>query len=142
MSFLLDTNVISEWVKPQPDRNVVSWLAEADEDRVFVSVISFAEIRRGIELMPTGRRRERLGQWLAEELPLRFEDRILAIDPQVADTWGVVMARSQKVGLTLGSMDAFVAATATAHGLTLVTRNVKDFEHIGVSLLNPWEPRS
>jgi len=142
VSFLLDTNVISEWVKPQPDRNVVSWLADADEDRVFVSVISFAEIRRGIELMPTGRPRERLGQWLAEELPMRFEDRILAIDTQVADIWGVVMARRQKVGLTLGSMDAFVAATATAHSLTLVTRNVKDFEHIGVSLLNPWEPRS
>jgi hypothetical protein len=64
VSFLLDTNVISEWVKPQPEPNVVSWLAEADEDRVFVSVISFAEIRRGIGLMATGRRRERLGQWL------------------------------------------------------------------------------
>jgi len=142
VSFLLDTNVISEWVKPQPDRNVVSWLAEADEDRVFISVISFAEICRGIELMPGGRRRERLAQWLAEELPVRFEDRILAIDLQVADTWGVVMARSQKMGLALGSMDAFVAATATSHGLTLVTRNVKDFEHLGVPLLDPWQRRS
>jgi toxin FitB len=139
VSFLLDTNVISEWVKPQPDRNVVSWLAEADEDRVFVSVIAFAEIRRGIELMPSGRRRERLAQWLAEELPVRFEDRILAIDLQVADTWGLVMAQSQKVGLALGSMDAFVAAIAEAHSLTLVTRNVKDFEHIGITLLDPWK---
>ena len=77
MNFLLDTNVISEWVKSQPDRNVVSWLAEVDEDRVFVSVISFAEIRHGIELMPVSRRRERLAQWLIEELPLRFEDRVL-----------------------------------------------------------------
>jgi predicted nucleic acid-binding protein len=125
VSFLLDTNVISQWVKPQPEPNVVSWLAEADEDRVFVSVISFTEIRCGIELMPTGRRRERLGQWLAEELPMRFEDQILGTDTQVADTRGVVMARSQQMGLTLGSMDAFVAATATAHSLTLVTRNVR-----------------
>jgi toxin FitB len=98
MDFLLDTNVISEWVEPQPDRNVVAWLAEVDEDRVFVSVISLAEIRHGIELMPAGLRRRRLTQWLVQELPLRFENRVLAIAPMVADNWGVVMARSQKAG--------------------------------------------
>jgi predicted nucleic acid-binding protein len=140
VSFLLDTNVVSEWVRPQPDRNVISWLAELDEDRVFISVISFAEIRRGVEMLPAGRRRERLGAWLAEELPARFEERILDIDPRVAETWGVVMARGQKIGLTLGSMDAFVAATAEAHGLTLATRNVKDFQNLGISLLDPWQP--
>ena len=140
MSFLLDTNVVSEWVRPQPDRNVISWLAEVDEDRVFISVISFAEIRRGIEMLAAGRRHERLATWLAEELPVRFEERILDIDRQVADTWGVLMARGQKIGLTLGSMDAFVAATAEAHGLTLVTRNVKDFRRLGISLLDPWQP--
>jgi toxin FitB len=141
MNFLLDTNVISEWVKPQPDRNVVSWLAEVDEDRVFVSVIAFAEIRHGIELMSTRRRRPRLAQWLTEELALRFEDRVLAIDPLVADAWGVIMARSQKAGLSLGPMDAFIAATAQTHGLTLVTRNIKDFGHVGIPLLDPWQPR-
>ncbi len=141
MNFLLDTNVISEWVKPQPDRNVVSWLAEVDEDRVFISVISFAEIRHGIELMPVSRRRERLAQWLIEDLPLRFEDRVLAVDRAVADSWGVVMARSQKAGLALGAMDAFVAAIAKTHGLILVTRNIKDFGHIGISSVDPWQPR-
>lgn len=141
MNFLLDTNVISEWVKPEPDRNVVAWLAEADEDRVFVSVMSFAEIRRGIELMVAGRRRERLAQWLGQELPLRFEDRILAVDPEVAGIWGVVMARSESKGHAMGSMDAFVAATAEAHDLTLVTRNIRDFEHLGISLVDPWQPR-
>jgi predicted nucleic acid-binding protein len=140
VSFLLDTNVVSEWVRPQPDRNVISWLAELDEDRVFISVISFAEIRRGVEMLVAGRRRERLGTWLAEELPVRFEKRILDIDQQVADTWGVIMARRQKIGLTLGAMDAFVAATAEAHGLTLATRNVKDFQRLGISLLDPWKP--
>ncbi len=128
MSFLLDTIVVSERVKPQPDRNVISWLAEVDEDRVFISVMSFAEIRRGIEMLAAGRRRERLAAWLDEELPVRFEERILDIDRHGADTWGVVMARGQKIGLTLGSMDAFVAATAEAHILILVTRNVKDFQ--------------
>ena len=140
MNFLLDTNVVSEWARPQPDRNVISWLAEVDEDRVFISVISFAEIRRGVEMLPAGRRRERLATWLAEELPMRFEERILDIDLQVAETWGVVMARGQKIGLTPGSMDAFVAATAEAHGLTLATRNVKDFQRLGISLVDPWQP--
>ena len=140
MSFLLDTNVVSEWVRPQPDRSVISWLSDVDEDRVFISVISFAEIRRGVETLAAGRRRERLATWLAEELPMRFEERILDIDRHVADTWGVLMARGQKIGLTLGSMDAFVAATAEAHGLTLVTRNVKDFRRLGISLLDPWQP--
>jgi predicted nucleic acid-binding protein len=123
VNFLLDTNVISEWVKPEPDRHVGTWLSEADEDRVFVSVISFSEIRRGIELMVAGRRRERLAQWLAEELPPRLEDRILAIDRRVADIWSVVTARSEKKAHAMGSMDAFVAATAEARELTLVTRN-------------------
>jgi len=140
VSFLLDTNVVSEWVRPQPDRSVISWLSDVDEDRVFISVISFAEIRRGVETLAAGRRRERLATWLAEELPMRFEERILDIDRHVADTWGVLMARGQKIGLTLGSMDAFVAATAEAHGLTLVTRNVKDFRRLGISLLDPWQP--
>jgi toxin FitB len=138
VSFLLDTNVISEWTKPRPDRNVISWLAEVDEDRVFISVISFAEVRYGVELLPPGRRRERLSRWLVEELPERFENRILAIDQPIAETWGLVMARAQKAGLALGSMDAFVAATAATRALTLVTRNVKDFERLGVSLLDPW----
>jgi len=140
MSFLLDTNVVSEWVRPRPDHNVISWLAGVDEDRVYISVISLAEIRRGVELLPAGRRRERLASWLAEELPVRFEERILDIDAQVATTWGVVMARGQKSGMTLGSMEAFVAATAETHDLTLATRNIKDFQRLGISLLDPWQP--
>jgi hypothetical protein len=140
VSFLLDTNVISEWVRPQPDRNVIAWTAGLDEDRVFISVISFAEIRRGVEILPNGRRRERLAAWLAEDLPARFEQRILDTDLRVAETWGMLMARGPKIGLTLGSMDAFIAATARAHGLTLATRNIKDFQRLGLSLLDPWQP--
>lgn len=140
MRFLLDTNVISEWVKPHPDPNVVAWLAEADEDRVFISVASMAEIRFGIDLMPDGRRQDRLILWLEEELPVRFEGRVLAIDRRIADAWGIVSARARKVGGTLGSMDAFFAATAEMHALTLVTRNTGDFEKLKIPLLNPWQP--
>ena len=138
MSFLLDTNVISEWVKPRPDPGVIAWLAETDEDRTFLSVVSFAEIRRGIELLPDGRRRSRLAAWLAEELPARFEGRILPVDRRIAETWGILTARGSQAGATLGSIDAFFAATAEARRLTLVTRNTKDFATIGIPLVNPW----
>ena len=140
MSFLVDTNVISEWVKPRPDPHVIAWLAETDEDRTFLSVVSFAEIRRGIELLPGGRRRDRLALWLAEELPSRFEGRILPIDRRIAETWGVLTARGRRAGVTLGSIDAFFAATAEVHHLTLVTRNIKDFGTVEIPLLDPWQP--
>ena len=88
MKFLLDTNVVSEWVKPRPDGGVVAWMSEVDEDRVFISVISLAELRRGVERMPSGARRRRLDEWLKEELPLRFEGRVLLIDRVIAEAWG------------------------------------------------------
>lgn len=138
MIYLLDTNVVSEWVKQRPDANVIGWLADADEDRICLSVITFAEIRQGVEQMPAGRRHDALKLWLQDELPARFEGRILTIDLLVADAWGAIMARSSEMGIGLGAMDAFFAATSKAHGLTLVTRNTRHFEKVGIPLLNPW----
>ncbi len=140
MNFLLDTNVVAEWVKPRPEPRVISWLADVDEDRVFLSVVSLAEIRRGVEAMPVGRGRERLARWLADELPARFEGRLLDVDQRVALSWGVVAARSQKAGITIGAMDAFFAATAQTYGLTLVTRDIGDFKAAGIQLYDPWKP--
>jgi predicted nucleic acid-binding protein len=139
VTFLLDTSVISEWVKPRPDPGVVSWLAAVDEDRVFLSAISLAEIRRGIELLPEGRRRTRLADWLAGDLTARFEGRVLAVDRRVAEAWGVMMARGQRAGRRPSSIDAFFAATAAVHGLTLVTRNTSDFAALGIPLVDPWQ---
>jgi hypothetical protein len=93
---------------------------------MFLSVASFAEIRNGIERLPDGGRRQRLAQWLADELSNRFEGRILSIDRRIAETWGVLTARGRKAGIALGSIDGFFAATAVAHCLTLVTRNTKE----------------
>ena len=138
MSFLLDTNVVSEWVKPTPNPQVVEWLSEVDEDQVYLSVATLAEIRRGIELMDPGRRRDRLTDWLTGALPARFEGRLLDIDRRTADAWGVMMARGKRAGSNLGSVDAFFAATAEVYQLTLVTRNTQHFEKLGVPLLNPW----
>jgi predicted nucleic acid-binding protein len=116
----------------------VAWLAEADEDRIFISVIALAELRYGIERMPAGARRNRLDMWVSKQLPARFEARVLSIDAEVADTWGRVMGRGKTAGRPVGTMDAFIAAIAERHRLTLVTRNVSDFDFLGIPLLNPW----
>jgi predicted nucleic acid-binding protein len=141
VNFLLDTNVVSEWTKPRPDSGVVAWLAEADEDRVFISVMTLAELRYGVERMPTGARRNRLDTWVSEQLPARFEARVLPIDAETADTWGHVMARGRTGGRPVGTMDAFIAATAERHHLTLVTRDVSDFDVLGIRVINPWSKR-
>lgn len=138
MSFLLDTNVVSEWVRPRPDPGVVAWLAAADEDRVFLSVVSLAELRHGIDRLADGRRRHSLDAWLREQLPLRFADRILPVDRAIADRWGVLVARRDAAGRPIGAMDAFIAATAAVHGLTLVTRNAADFRSVVMEIVNPW----
>jgi len=138
MSFLLDTTVVSEWVKSHPNRGVATWLAQVDEDRVFISVVTLAELRYGIERMPAGSRRKRLDEWLRDELPLRFEGRVLSIDPIVADGWGKVVARSEAAGRPISAMDALIAATAETHDMTLVTRNTSDFEASLRHIINPW----
>ncbi len=139
MTFLLDTNVVSEWIRPRPNPNLVAWLEEVDEDRLHVSVVTFAELRHGIELMARSRRREALMRWLEEDLTDRFGDRILAIDRVVAESWGVVMARASASGRSMATMDGFLAATAATHDLTLVTRDAADFRGAGVAVFNPWE---
>jgi predicted nucleic acid-binding protein len=138
VSFLLDTNVVSEWVKQKPDPGVITWLAEVDEDRVFLSVVSLAELRHGVERLADGNRRRRLDVWLRDELPLRFEGRVLSVDQVVADRWGDVVARREAAGRPIGVMDAFIAATANVHGLKLVTRNESDFRSAVKEIVNPW----
>src|SRR5262245_8830400 len=138
MSFLLDTNVISEWAKPRPDRGVITWLSEADEDRVFISVVTIAELRHGVERLPAGARRKRLDDWLTRDITLRFEARMLAVDVETTEIWGRVVASRQTGGRPIGVMDAFIAAAAERHDLTLVTRNLSDFDALGIRTLSPW----
>ncbi len=138
MNFLLDTNIVSESVKPRPNAGVMDWLAEADEDRIFISAVTIAEIRYGIERLPNGIRRRRLDEWLTHEVPLRFEDRILPVDVNVGDDWGRIMARGRAAGRPVAAMDAFIAATSERYKLVLATRNVSDFEALGIRLVNPW----
>ncbi|WP_266030933.1 type II toxin-antitoxin system VapC family toxin [Brucella intermedia] len=140
MRLLLDTNVLSEVTRPSPDTHVLGWLDRLDEDRTFISVVSIAEIRRGVALMDEGRRRNSLTEWLARDLPQRFEQRVLPVDEAVALAWGNLMGLAKRRGRGLSSMDGLIGATAIAQSLTLATRNIKDFDGLGIDLYNPWMP--
>ncbi|RWD62305.1 type II toxin-antitoxin system VapC family toxin [Mesorhizobium sp.] len=138
MRLLLDTNVLSEVTRPAPNARVLNWLDGLDEDRSFISVVSIAEIRRGVALMDEGRKREALAEWLARDLPQRFEQRVLPVDESVALAWGDLMGLAKRSGRGLSSMDGLIAATAIAAELILATRNTRDFEGFGIELFDPW----
>ena len=138
MNFLLDTNVITEPMKAQPNAGVLAWLAKVDEDSVFLSVVTITELRYGVERLAVGRRRDRLDGWLRKDLSSRFEGRILPIDFEIADACGRLVARSESAGRPIEPRDAFIAATAAVHGLTLVTRNASDFEATVKAVVTPW----
>jgi len=138
MNFLLDTNVLSEPMKARPNAGLLAWLAEADEESVFISVVTITELRYGIERLATGRRRDRLDGWLRKDLRARFEGRILPVDLEIADTCGRLVARSESLGRPIEPRDAFIAATAEVHALTLVTRNASDFEATLRTIVSPW----
>jgi len=135
--FLLDTCVLSESAKPQPDPAVVATLTRLADDAAVLSAISVGEIRRGILLLPEGRRRSEVEAWEGRVLNL-FTGRILPVDGAVMQCWAVVSVLRQRQGRPLLGNDGFIAATAVRHGLTLVTRNVEDFLGLDLPLLNPW----
>jgi predicted nucleic acid-binding protein len=141
--FLIDTNVLSEFNRRgDPDRRVRLWLEAADTDSLYVSVLTFGEIRMGVELLPRSKRRGQLEQWLDRDLPEWFEGRILEVDHSIADRWGVLRAQAQMKGRPLSVIDGLLAATALQHNLTIVSRNVSDFAVVGVAVVDPWEAPS
>jgi len=136
--YLLDTNILSESTKPQPDGHVLNWLESVDEDRLFLSVITLAEIQRGISLLDSGKKRDTLLAWFEHDLLLRFEGRILPVGQGIALKWGVLMGEVKRAGRAMSALDGLIAATAVHENATLVTRNLKDFGALGIRLLNPF----
>lgn len=136
--FLLDTNVVSELIRPTPDDNVIRWVEETDESILFLSVLTLGEIRQGVERLRLGRRRGRLESWLQVDLPSRFQGRILPVNEAIADRWGRVSAISAAKGKPTPVIDGLLAATALHYNLTLVTRNSSDVAGTGAATLNPW----
>jgi len=135
---LLDTNVISELVRPNPEASVAAWVEATDEQLLFLSVLTLGEIRKGIVPLPKSSRRVALETWLDSDLILRFANRVLAIDQEIADRWGHLSGLAMTNGTPLPVIDGLLAATALHHNLTLVTRNTKDVKVTGVSLFDPW----
>lgn len=137
--FLLDTNIPSEMTRPRPQPSVIGWLDDADDDQLYFSVVSLGEILKGVTLLSESRRRRQLQLWLDETLRPWFEGRILPVSQPIAERWGVLAGQCQMKGRPLKVVDGLIAATALEHDLTVVTRNVKDFAGLGVTVFNPWD---
>ena len=136
--FLLDTNIPSELTRPEPEPRVIGWIRSINEKDLFLSVITLGEIRKGLALLPDGKRRIQLANWFEEDLRPWFAGRILPVDEQIAEKWGMLDGGRQLSGAPLNTADGLIAATAISHGLTLVTRNGRDFSGLGVPVFDPW----
>ncbi len=135
MNCLIDTNVLSELRRPQPQPAVLNWFEKHPRCMLYLSVLTLGEIRKGIAKMPLGQRRDALDHWLERDLPVYFSGRLLPVDAATADTWGQLSGRVQR---PLPAIDGLLAATAIRHGMSLVTRNTQDFEDLGLPVINPW----
>lgn len=138
MKYLLDTCVISELVKPAPNRKVVDWLNEVSSKALFLSVITIGEIEKGLTKLPDSKKKERLTLWL-NTLLNEYQERILPVDLMVAENWGVLQGNAEMAGTPMSSIDSLLAATTYTHNLTLVTRNESDFVPGITPIINPWK---
>jgi len=138
MRYLVATCVLSELVKKRPLGQVVAWVREQDELSLYVSVVTFGELEKGLAKLPDGKRRLMLRSWVDHDLRRRFAGRILTFDYETACRWGELTGKAEKEGTPIPVLDGQLAATALIHGMTLVTRNSDDVAPSGVPTLNPW----
>lgn len=138
MAFLLDTNVVSETVKPRPEKTVLHWIGSQIPGDLFLAAQTIGELVRGARKVRERARRDRLESWIEHDLARQFEGRILPFDASTAAVWGRLMGDGDRAGRRPSAADAQIAAAAMQHDLTLVTRNVKDFQNFDIRLLDPW----
>ena len=136
--WLLDTNVLSELRRPRPETKVVTFVAAQPLDLLYVSDVTLAEIRFGIELVSEASKRAELSDWLTHKLRPMFDQRILPVSEDIFFKWRLLVERGRKKGLTYSQPDLFIAATALHHGLTVVSRDAGEFDRVGVSVVSPW----
>ena len=127
-----------ELISPAPNAGLVAWIDQTPEPLIHVSALTVGELRKGIALLSSGKRRRSLEVWLSSELLIRFQDRILGIDTAISNRWGALAAKRQQLGKPLAVVDGLLAATALIHGLSIVSRNVRDFAELDVAVINPW----
>jgi toxin FitB len=137
--WLLDTNILSELRRPKPEPKVLTFIAKTPLDHLYVSTVTFAEIRFGIELVGDAARRAELNDWLAHKVRPMFEGRALPITEDVMFKWRLLVEEGRKVGHTFSQPDLIIAATALCHGLTILSRDTSDFERARAPVVNPWE---
>jgi predicted nucleic acid-binding protein len=137
--YLLDTNVPSEFSRERPEPRVVQWLKAQPVATLFISVVTIGEIRKGLVVLPQGRKRDELERWFHADLLTWFQNRVLPVTHAIADRWGVLDGQCQLKGTPLNTADGLIAATALELGLTIVTRNEKDFAALGATIFNPWQ---
>lgn len=138
MNYLLDTCVLSETIKPKPDPTLVTWLTAQQESNLFVSTLTLGELRKGIERLPSGKKKHDLLLWLTR-LCSAYRARFLEFDSSCAMVWGEITALAENKGHPLPVIDSMLAATALSNNCILVTRNVDDYSKTNVRLVNPWE---
>ena len=138
MKYLLDTCVISEIIKTHANENVISWLQSQDENDLYLSVLSFGEIEKGIEKLSDGSKKQTLRSWLEDDLKQRFAGRIIDIDLDIALKWGEVQAMSELKGKSMPAIDGLIAISGLVSNCTVVTRNTRDMAQSSAILLNPW----
>ena len=136
--WLLDTNVLSELRRPKPEAKVVAFVAAQSLDRLYISAVTLAEIRFGIELVADVGRRAELHDWLTHTVRPMFDQRVLPVSEDVMFKWRLMVEEGRKAGHTFSQPDLIIAATAACHGLTVVSRDTGEFEHARVAVLNPW----
>ncbi|MEJ2055673.1 MAG: type II toxin-antitoxin system VapC family toxin [Calditrichaceae bacterium] len=138
MNYLLDTCVISELIKNQPERRVISWLSNIPEEYLFLSVFTIGELHKGIEKLPDSKKKSLLHNWISIDLRTRFENRIIVFDIKAAELWGSIQSKTELSGTPMSLIDGLICSIAMSNEMTLVTRNTKDMKASGAPLLNPW----
>jgi predicted nucleic acid-binding protein len=139
MAWLLDTNVLSELRRPKPEPRVVDFVARCPLDQLYVSAVTLAEIRFGIELVDEPNRRAELKDWLTHKVRPMFDHRVLQVTEDIMLKWRLLVEEGRKTGHTFSQPDLIIAATAIHHGLTVVTRDRSDYEKAHVPVVNPWD---
>jgi toxin FitB len=139
MAWLLDTNILSELRRPKPEQKVVAFVAGCPLDQLYISAVTLAETRFGIELVGEPNRRADLNDWLANKVRPMFGERVLQITEDIMLKWRLLVEEGRKVGHTFSQPDLIIAATAIHHGLTLVTRDRSDYDKARVPVINPWD---
>lgn len=139
LKFLLDTSLVSELIRPRPEKKVVAWIGGVEDDLLALSVLTIGELQKGVAKLPQGDHRKKLARWIDEDLRLRFQGRVLPVTEEVAEAWGRLSGEAEAKGAKLPVIDALLGATALVHGLTVATRNTTDIARTGAAIFNPWE---